>query len=131
KSGLSLKPSPNGKVLLISSGDIISVIDANGTILATPSIRTLVEKCAWASDNETLYCAVPENIPLNANLPFDFWTGDFSSSDRFVKYNYKTGQLQELKPATGFDVGALLVPKEENYLIFLNKTDNSLYSIRL
>jgi hypothetical protein len=138
--GTQILPSPDGKLLLVATTDedgtdlTSEIVDANtGNVVTNLPAPTLGTKCAWAKNSEVIYCAFPSGISFAKipDMPFRYWRGEVQGQDDFGKYNVKTGEFKKIKEATKFDTENLLVSPQENYLIFLNRLDNSLYSIKL
>ena len=98
--------------------------------------NTLPEKCVWSKKNtDTLYCAVPRVIPIS-NYPETWYQGLVSFSDNLLKINTKTGAIDMLIDPTveagqAIDGIKLSLDDKENYLIFINKKDSSLWSLEL
>jgi hypothetical protein len=94
-------------------------------------IATLPEKCTWKKDNISVYCAVP-NAPVSGSYPDEWYQGVASFNDFLFKTNIKTGGLDsliQLKATDGknMDVMGIKLSNDENYLIFQNKKDLSLW----
>lgn len=151
--GTEISPSPDGTVLLISGTS-----DPGGNFVKTrfldtrPPTRgplaslqlTFASKCAWVSDNTSLYCALPEQTSLEyqtaegsegiaspLNWPFSRWSGKRFTSDAWLKINWKTGAAEELLPRTGMDVDGPVLGLKGDSLIFFNRPDQVLYRLKL
>ncbi len=140
--GLSVKWSPQGDKVLYSktsdSGKNIGLYFSpkNGSTETNTNVVTLVEKCVWAQDNRTIFCAIPKNITEATVLPDNFYKGSFISDDDFWKINLETGEktlLLEEQEKIGItsDAVSLFLSPLEDYLFFINKKDGLLYSIEL
>ena len=140
--GFSLKWSPIGNKILYSKtnnqgkniGLYAALKDGSGETGA--GISTFAEKCVWASDNRTIFCAIPKSISADYILPDDFYKGVFVSDDDFVKINLdtneKTNLLEDWERGDGtYDATNLFLSPLEDYLFFVNKLDGLLYSIEL
>lgn len=139
--GFSVKWSADGKKLLYSqttpNGKIIGIYtaDRSGSNQKSANVLTLAEKCVWSQDSRIIYCAVPKNIE-NANvLPDDFYKGTFFSDDDFWKVNIETGEkikvLDDSEITEIYNATDLLLSPQESYLLFVNKKNGLLYSIKL
>jgi hypothetical protein len=137
--GLMALPSPDGRYIAYSWADggrlSLSTLDRKtGTVSVVPT-GTLAEKCAWfPAGEERLFCGIPKNagaVRLDAwllglgNFNDDAWavnpTGAISS--RIADLADESGaRIDVINPAVSPD-GA--------YAIFQNKTDLSLWALRL
>lgn len=112
---------------------VLSRIDDTHTQLAT---KTLSEKCVWSNiDANIIICAVPRNLP-NVMYPDAWYRGDISFDDVFWRINVNTGSEQLMAAPEDFDsppVDAidLQLTDDDRFLIFRNKKDGSLWSLRL
>ena len=136
--GLSTLPSPSGTNILYSYVDrgtlYTQVLDtAARTTLPLP-LATLPEKCAWTAGGTALYCAVP--TALAGLLPDDWYQGARSFSDRIWRIDLTTRaatlifdprQLAD----TAMDAQALSLDAAGDVLVFMNKSDGSLWSYDL
>lgn len=144
--GLDILPSSKNKKMLISysrtggnfEGFATNLVDYSKEIAvgaedpstALPFV-TLVDKCTWAADGETLYCAVPDpTIATTGNLPFAFWQGKISTADKIVRYNYVKKEYNEKTSVLNIDVVSPVIARQENYLAFINRLDGGLYSLK-
>jgi hypothetical protein len=132
----------SGSNFLISQTDAkggtkiqLGVANYNGGEYKNLGLPTFVSKCLWSKDNETVFCALPGDIPSNSILPNDYNTGKFTTSDTFWKINTATGEKSRLVEATeiddNFDVSNLFSNSDESLLFFVNKKDGKLYKITL
>lgn len=104
--------------------------------LSEISPTTLAEKCIWSMKKAgILFCAAPTDAP--GTLEPDLWyRGVTHFSDRIWLFDTNTGVarvLVEPKQSLRIDID-VFEPKlspDEDYLIFINKTDLSLWALRL
>jgi len=139
--GFSVKWSPKGEKILYSKtgskGENIGIFttNRNGSNEKSAGISTLAEKCTWSQDTRFIYCAIPTNINSAKILPDDFYKGTFIGDDRFYKINTETGEktnILEGETLNGpYDATDLFLSPQEDYLMFINKGDGLLYSIKL
>jgi len=138
--GLTALWSPQANKILFSETDHqgkdlkLKIADLGQSTINQLDITTLPEKCVWSTDNQTVFCAVPENIPQIAILPDDYHKNLTSFSDHFWKINVDTGQKIEIfenKSEQIYDAKNLLLSPLEDYLIFINQTDDLLYSLEI
>ncbi|MEX2013677.1 MAG: hypothetical protein WD897_02070, partial [Parcubacteria group bacterium] len=139
----------NGLVVIPSSiGNrvLYSYVEHNGTkafaknltnnALAEISPATLAEKCVWSARNAgILFCGAPTD-GLGIDEPDNWYRGATHFSDRIWLFdtNISIAQvLTEPKRSLNIDID-VVEPKlspGEDYLIFINKTDLSLWALRL
>jgi len=122
------------KVLYSTSGSLRVLDRASGDSISL-SLNTLPEKCVWGKINSSvIYCGIPKSLP--AGLPETWYQGIISLSDDIWKINTDTGQTDVLvRPVDEYGVEIDLVKpsldEEELYLLFLNKKDSSLWSLKI
>ena len=130
----------SGDRILISHSDQkggskiqLAVANGQGGEYQNLNVSTFVSKCVWSSDNVTVFCAVPTDLPATAVLPNDYWSGKIQTKDAFFKINTKTGEKTSLisptKIPTDIDASNLSINAQDNILIFLNKLDSKLYKL--
>lgn len=93
----------------------------------------LPEKCVWANDDLSVYCAIP-NVIIGNQYPNSWYQGLVSFDDYFVKINTQTGEsttLANSRDGTPVDAINLFVSREEDKLFFINKKDYTLWSLDL
>ena len=135
--GLSALPSPSGKWALVSytSGAVqLQLVNvATGETLPLP-VGTIADKCVWAYDDSTVYCGIPTSA--GGVLPDVWYQGALSFNDRLWKINV-TGRYAQLvsdvskEAGTPIDMTALSINKNGTLLVFVNKSDGSLWSYAL
>ena len=132
--GLTLLPSPSGSSILYSylSGSAVRTeVLATATREATSiPLGTLPEKCVWAPDERSVYCAAPRTF--SATTPDDWYQGAVSYSDRIWKIDLE-GRVAILvvDPTTvaqqDIDAVGLAIDPQADTLSFVNRTDGSLW----
>lgn len=128
--------SPDGERVLAShtdpGGDELqfAVRNALGAVLFTPPFQTLPEKCTWANAS-VFYCASPGFIPASTVLPDEYLRGEFNSIDRLFRVDLTSEDVREAPLEKSFDISELLLTKDESYLFFVNRTDGTLWSLKL
>lgn len=137
-TGLSVLPSPSGKLLLLSyvdSGTIrLSVMDVATRALTPLPVATLTEKCVWASDDSAVYCGVP--TALSGNLPDDWYQGAVSFSDRLWRIDL-AGRVATLivdpneVAKTSIDAVDLAIDPASDILVFTDKHSHALWMYNL
>jgi hypothetical protein len=102
----------------------------------TTGLATLPEKCVWSQKNiSVLYCAVPATIPAG-NYPDDWYQGLVSFTDSIYKIDTATGAttlISDLSAQYGKNIDGinLVLDKNEDHLIFMNKKDYSLWGLSI
>ncbi len=138
--GLNAKWSPLGNIFIYSStsasGKNPSLSSANqfGQNKISFEISTIADKCVFSQDTRFLFCAVPEKVSENAVWPDDYYKGLVATNDSFYKINMETGQKNLILQADGeksYDASEIFLSPEENYLIFINRRDGLLYSLKI
>jgi len=140
--GLTVLWSPFGDKLLFSETDNqgknlkLKIVDLTKSTIGELNFVTLPEKCVWSQDNRTLFCAVPKAISNLAVLPDDYYKERISFTDDFWIINLDTEEkiqiyLPESGKAATYDAKELLLSPLEDYLLFINKKDDLLYSLEL
>lgn len=132
--GLTLLPSLQGTSLVYSyvEGGVyrLRLLDiASRTSTALP-VATLAEKCVWAANGLSIYCAVPTS--MQGVLP-DFWyQGAVAFNDRIWKIDIAE-RVATLVVDPGevagisIDAVALSVDPNEDFLVFSDKGSGALY----
>ncbi len=139
--GLTTLWSPDGKKVLYSktaaggNNFVLSLYDTTTKKSTDLGINTLPEKCVWAGDAITLYCAIPESRPRGA-YPDIWYQGAISFADSIWKLNTQTSLYKTLSEP-GEDVGAdidgvnLFLDGAERNLFLTNKKDGTLWLVDL
>lgn len=132
--GLSVLPSTSGNQVLYSyvvqGAPRMNIYDRNARTSTPLPLATLSEKCAWASDESALYCAIPRSF--TGNLPDDWYQGALTTSDRIWRIDLEARLAvlvidpQEAAEVSIDAVSLTLDPKMD-VLTFVNKTDGSLW----
>lgn len=133
--GLTAFLSPDGARVIYSESNNNSlntkIFNIKDKTSSDFELRTMPEKCAWSKSNKDIvYCAVPDNFP-QGDYPDDWYQGLISFKDSIWQKNFSTGETKVLINETNADVFNPFLTKDENYLIFTNKTDNTLWSLKL
>ncbi len=137
--GLSTLINPDAtKVLYLKETDraemFIFDVKSNTSTAVTPS--TFPEKCIWSKLNKDIvYCAVSKNY-IDGNSLTSWYRGFASFSDDIWKYDLKTNTssiLENLSDDSGESIDLIkpVLSDNEQYLVFMNKIDNTLWSLDL
>lgn len=138
--GLTAVPSSNGEKVAFSYTDTLgaqfAVANLNTNSISNILPATLAEKCTWSKrEVNILICGVPAN-GLGTNSPDSWYEGSVSYSDRIWRFNTLTDTAEIiLDPEKNFeqkvDVTNPSLSTDEDYLFFINKSDLSLWSLKL
>lgn len=139
--GLQTRISPNAKQALLSrsssSGISLSIFDVGKKEIKTLSINTFAEKCVWsAQKTNTVYCGVPRALNISVEYPDEWLQGLISFSDDIWMIDTGEGISDLLiKPQDSanvdIDIIKPILSPNEDYLLFVNKKDSTLWSLRL
>ncbi len=137
--GLSTLVNPDGtKVLYLEqgSGTKMFLFDQKTKISTDISPITFPEKCVWSKKDATVaYCAVPKEY-IDNNTLTSWYQGLISTNDDIWKFDTKSNSstvIESLSISSGFQIDVIkpILSTNERYLIFINKIDNSLWSLDL
>jgi len=138
RNGLTTLVSPSGNKVLYSEsrgGEIdLFVLDLESDETTNLSIKTLPEKCVWSTINEeVIYCGAPNNF-VRASYPQAWYQSLISFNDNIWKINVENQTYDNLLQANtevddDFDLIKLQLSLEEEYLLFINKNDLTLWSL--
>lgn len=137
--GLSAVPNNTGNLLAYSHTGGPGLLAVKNVTTGTETNiipNTLAEKCVWSKRNESiLYCAVPSE-GLGANFPDGWYEGSVSYADRIWRFNTNTDTAEILlDPEKNFeqkvDVLSPALSPDEDFLVFINKSDLSLWALKL
>lgn len=137
--GLTALSDQNASELIYSTGSgghLQSFLYTIKNPSATPlQVATLPEKCVWSKQQKEIFCAVPQIIPVG-NYPDSWYQGLVSFSDDIWKIDTVTGvstKIASILSLAGTEIDAvkLSLTPSEDYLIFINKKDNTPWVLRL
>ncbi|MCR4279591.1 MAG: hypothetical protein NUV78_02520, partial [Candidatus Zambryskibacteria bacterium] len=138
-NGLVVTPNNSGNRILYShSGSentILLAQNERGEIISELTPATIASKCVWSTNNTNLViCGVPTN--LIGQLPDSWYAGSTHFIDNIWLFNTSTQIANVLvEPKTTFnldlDITEPTLSPNEDYLLFINKTDLSLWALRL
>lgn len=133
--GLTTLVSPNGNRVLYSytteSGPKLGIYQISDNSYKSVSLYGLPEKCVWTNDSMRIYCAVPENLD-STQLPDTWYQGRVSFNDSFMRIDAETGTYNKLANSTeetSVDGIKLFIDDKEKTIFFINKKDNTLWSL--
>lgn len=138
-AGLSTLVSPDAvKVLYMENTTFtnMNVFDTSNKSSTQVTPTTLPEKCVWSTkDKNVVYCGVPREVMTGSTLT-DWYMGKVLFTDDIWKYDVKNGTagiVLDLSSEAGESIDVLkpILSTSEQYLIFMNKRDNTLWSLDL
>lgn len=140
QAGLTTLLSPDGLNVLIGEsveGSMkLSVLNLKTNSYKDVYARTLPEKCVWSKlEKSVLFCAASESI-VYAPYPDAWYQGLVFFDDNIWKINTETQEnklLYVIKNSIkeGLDITNLSLDKNEDYLLFTNKKDLSLWGLQI
>ncbi len=131
--------SPSGDKLIYSvySSDTdmkpeLWIVNAQGNDIGTDrkrlNVETWADKCAYYSD-DTVYCAVPENLPSTAGLYPELAN---ETKDRLYEINPQTGLKKLIAiPDGDYNMGDITVTENGYYLYFTDSATKRIHQIKL
>jgi hypothetical protein len=132
--------SPDGTKVAYSYKDedgstfAVKVLKSGNTNTLVPA--TLSEKCVWSvKQKSVIYCATPNN-GIGENDPDAWYQGITHFSDNIWKFDIDKGTNNLIaEPKKNFNVDLDIINPQlspnEDYLMFQNKTDLSLWALKL
>lgn len=139
--GISTKTSMDAKHVLVSTtGSAKNVLMSVYTVSEKKGIdavvRTIADKCVWGNFyKDMVYCAAPSQ-PVEATYPDDWYKGAVSFVDKIWQINSGTGEIKLVSSLVDasdrvIDAINLGLDNKDDFLIFMNKNDLSLWSLDL
>ena len=140
ESGLLTLPSENGNSILFSKRNTsfvpqLSVYNVQDGTTDSLDVPGLASKCVWSSTLPQVLCAVPTSIASGVSL--DAWyRGEVQFSDELWAIDTDTGFSQllfspEADSGVKLDILDITLSANENVVFFKNKTDQTLWALRL
>ena len=138
--GFTMRWSPSGGRFLFSQTDTkganltLSSSNQTGTEVKNLGLATLPEKCAFsAKDENIVFCSAPASAP-DIIWPDDYYKQIYSASEQIWSINLSTGKkdmVYDFDETLASDAADLIVSPGADRLIFLNKKDGAIYSLKL
>jgi hypothetical protein len=134
-----VSPDKNFYLYSQSTGNSFSarIYDAQTLKFKDFEIKTLPEKCVWSGKKNAhiLFCGVPTAIPVE-KYPDGWYMGVVAFGDEIWRYDIDAGVSELIAPVRLFPKGSVdvlrpfLTPKED-YLIFMDKNDLTLWGTQI
>jgi hypothetical protein len=135
--GLQTLTNPQASTVLISDqNEFLRLYDVKSGQSSILSLNTFTDKCVWSlKKKNTLYCAVPTELPSGI-YPDNWYQGNISFSDEIYRINASTGTstvIGRLKASYSRDLDVInpTLSPSEDYLMFMNKKDLSVWAYKL
>lgn len=138
--GLTTLVSPDLSKVLYSSSErgtfTLNYLNRKDSSTTALSFKTLPEKCIWSKkEKSVVFCAVPENIAFST-YPDVWYQGLINFSDSIWKIDIETGEARliiNIQNETGEVIDAInpYISPTEDYMVFTNKTDLTLWGLQL
>ena len=136
KLGLTTLVNQSGTKVLYGQGlGTLTVYSTRAGETRALTIATLPEKCVWASDAVTIYCAVPNSPSRVAQYPDDWWQGEVTFNDSFWQVDTNTGEAKIIftNNSSGsnnnLDAINLILDEVGKRLIFTDRWSATLWSL--
>ncbi len=139
-NGLSAVANSSGTQVLYSyteSGEPkLSVKNLKSEATYSMSPQTIADKCVWSKqEGNIFFCGVPGDNP-SSREPDNWYMGKSHFSDSIWKFDTNLESAQVLsEPPSEFgltlDISSPSLSPTDKYLVFINKTDLSLWALRL
>ena len=135
-NGLETLWSPSGNSFIYSytnqngKNPKLAIYNKKGEKHDLSNISTLIDKCVWASDSISVFCAVPKNWPEGMVLPDDYYKKVDLTVDDVWKINTETGEKNLLASDLG-DIKNLIIDNSESTIFFISRSDQVLYKLNL
>jgi len=139
-NGLTTKTNVNGNSVLysdsIAGAPKLYLYDVKKGASQLLPWNTFPEKCAWSNtDAKIIYCAVPKSFPAG-NYPDDWYQSLVGFTDDIWMINTDTSATtlvydMQKQTANNIDAVDLQLDKTDSYLFFTNKSDLTLWDLKL
>lgn len=139
-NGLVALPGPLGKHMLVSyvvGGSLkMELIDLIAHTALQLPVATIVDKCAWSTDETAIYCGIPVNPTSSYIYPDDWYQGAAHFSDRIWKIDV-VGRYASLVldfssiSKQSLDIDSIAVDGAKTEVVFRNKVDGALWRYQL
>lgn len=133
ESGLSIDWSGNYeyglKLNSINKTASLSLIGIEGNGIMNMSFVTVPNKCLIESSK--IYCGIPKNIREGIVLPDNYFTREDYFIDDIFELDLPTGKITKLFDGNAAILDAFDLKIKDGALLFINRYNNKLYSLRL
>ena len=137
---LNLSTLPNKDLNILYSynsnlGHQLSLYNYKEKITTNISVSTFPEKCVWDNNNTDIFCGVPSQ-GINYKDLTNWYKGNILFSDDIWKIDTENNITKKIiSPIDieneGIDIINLSISENNDYLLFMNKKDYSLWGLQL
>jgi hypothetical protein len=143
KYGVSTLHSPDNSLMIYNASETknprklkLFVTDNQGASVDNYlGVDTLTEKCAWALDNVTLYCAVPDFYSESLVMPNDYYNERFYSTDSFYRIDTAEQRATIIKASSDldeiYDAFQPYLSADGSVFYFTNRLDGQLKALTI
>ncbi len=140
KNGLTVKPSPNGKYIFRHeagvNGPKMSIFNTRTKQNRPLSIQTHTDKCVWSDNSKYVYCGIPNALAYGNEYPDIWYQGLEQHTDSLWRINPETLKEEIISDIQGeynesLDIETIDIDDKSEYLYFIDKTTEELWSYRL
>ncbi len=140
RSGLTTLASPDNRKILLNESKRESIRTSLYTRkshrMKPLNIQTFPEKCVWSKDSLKIYCAVPNSLSYGNEYPDIWYQGVETTIDSLWEIDSRTGQTKVISDFPteyneDIDVVKIGIDKNSDYLYFIDKNSEFLWSYRL
>ncbi|AKM83942.1 TPA: hypothetical protein DCZ46_01250 [Candidatus Campbellbacteria bacterium] len=133
--GLTTLTSGDANKVLFAEKIKLSSYDVDNKETKKMDVDTLPEKCAWFNDSISVICGIPKNT-LGGKYPDDWYQGIYSFSDDIYILDVDGGFSELIISPEEFsgeniDLIKPIFSSDEKFLFFINKKDQSLWSLEI
>lgn len=133
ENGLDINWSSNYdfglKFSSINRTNQVSLINNVGDRILDMSFITVPNKCLVASSK--IYCGIPKNIREGIVLPDNYYSREDYFIDDIFELDLPTGKITKLFDGNATILDAFNLKIKDGALLFINRYDNKLYSLKL
>ena len=133
--GLTTLTSNDASKVLFAEKIKLSSYDVSAKEKNKMDVDTLPEKCVWFKNSINAICGIPKSS-IGAKYPDDWYQGIFSFSDDIYMLNVDEGLSDFIISPEEFSGESIDIIKptldtDEKFLFFINKKDQSLWSLEI
>jgi len=139
-SGLITNLSPDGSQILYTNTSneglpLLAVQNLDTGISTDLNISGLADKCVWHPYKPSVYCALPNEFAKGV-YPDDWYQSKVIFADSVWEINTKTAVVRHIispenSEGISLDIIKLVMDKNGSIIFFVNKTDQTLWSLQL
>jgi hypothetical protein len=138
--GVTARTNPtNDRIIFFRTKDgvpLLNMLNLKTKEVSGLQLPTMPEKCVWSKREQMiLYCAAPAEVP-GVGYPDTWYRGETTYSDVIWKIDIETGAqniivIPNEVAGEAIDAVNLTLSPEEDFLLLVDKQDNTLWSVKL